>query len=114
MQLLQDELEKEYPDLGISIVGVNETGFGGCVPEQEDWECSGNALMCLDRDLPWLQDQVEVAAWDSWGAAYRDVMILDSDNRLFAIFNVTAHNLSLPAEYEGLKTLLLAAAGVTE
>jgi hypothetical protein len=114
MQQLQDELELEYPDLGISIVGVNQVGYGGCTPEQEDWECSGNAAMCLERDLPWLQDQAEILVWNTWGVTYRDVMVVDPDNRLVAIYNVTDHNLSIPGEYAGLRALLLSAAGVTE
>ena len=111
MQQIQDELDADYPELSISIVGVNEFGFGGCQPEQEDHECASNVLMTTGRDLPWLQDGEDSLAWDGWAVTYRDVVVLDSDNRIFAVYNVTDHNLSTPEGYEGLRATLLAAAG---
>ena len=59
MQLLQTELDVEYPELGIQIIGVNAIGHE-----------SDNADMCEGRDLPWLQDTVELNVWDDvWGVA---------------------------------------------
>lgn len=114
MQQLQDELDLARPDLGISIVGVNEVGFEGCVEDEDVWDCPANVAMCEGRDMPWLQDVPEVDVWTLWDVAYRDLVILDGDNRIFATYNVTEHNLSLPEDYEGLRTLLLAAAGVSD
>jgi hypothetical protein len=104
MQLLQTELDVEYPELGIQIIGVNGA----------DYE-SGNATMCEGRDLPWLQDTFELNVWDDvWGVGYRDVYILDAENVLFSVYNVTEHNLSDPVEYAGLRAVLLEAAGIVE
>ena len=106
MQQLQDELDLEYPDLGIQILGVNEEGHE-----------SSNADMCEGRDLPWLQDTEELNVWDDvWGVSYRDVFILDEENVLFAVYNVnpSEHNLSDPVHYAGLRAVLLEAAGVVE
>ena len=114
MQQLQDELDLDYPELDIGIIGVNELGYGGCLPKQADVECSGNVAMTNGRDLPWLQEDESNNVWDQWAVNYRDVVILDADNRIFAIYNVTDHNLSQPDGYAGLRAILLAAAGVTD
>jgi hypothetical protein len=106
MQLLQTELAVEYPDLGIQILGVNAIGHE-----------SDNADMCEGRDLPWLQDTVELNVWDDvWGVNYRDVYILDAENVLFTVYNVnpSEHNLSDPVHYAGLRAVLLEAAGIVE
>lgn len=100
MQDLQDELSTDHPDLPISIIGVNQLGYE-----------SGNDQMCEGRDLPWLQDVAEVDVWNSlWLVTYRDLIVLDGENRVVGIYNVTDHDLSVPAEYEGLRSLLLEAA----
>ncbi len=102
MNDLQAELEADHPDLAIQIIGVNEVGYE-----------AGNETMCDGRDLPWLQDVAEVDVWNVlWLVTYRDLIVLDGDNRIFGIYNVTEHNLQVPDEYEGLRSLLLEAAGV--
>ncbi len=103
MDQLQTELAADYPDVAIQILGINEAGF-------ED----GNSAMTDGRDLPWLQDTIEVGAWSAWAVTYRDVQVLDADNHLVGIYNVTDHDLSIPAEYAGLRALLLSAAGIVE
>lgn len=105
MQQIQDELDAGYPELGIAIVGVNEFGFGGCQPEQEDHECVSNVLMTTGRDLPWLQDGEDSLAWDGWAVTYRDVVILDEKNECYAVYNVTGNNIEEPANYEAIKAL---------
>lgn len=81
------------------LVGINESGLE-----------SGNDTATAGRDLPWLQDVVEVDVWSTWGVGYRDVWILDRQNQLLAVYNLTEHDLREPASYEELKTLLLDAA----
>jgi len=66
--------------------------------------------MCQDRDCPWLQPTVDNDPQPIWGAGYRDVVILDAQNRFIEVFNLTTHDLRIPAEYEDLKARLLAAA----
>lgn len=42
---------------------------------------------------------------------YRDVVVLDSGNRVAAVYNLTEHDLSVPANYDSLKALLVRVAG---
>lgn len=61
-------------------------------------------------DLPWLQDTESQSVWERWEPAYRDLVILDRSNRPVSVFNLTDHNLDIPAEMEALRDLLLDAA----
>ena len=65
----------------------------------------------MDRDIPWLQDTAAQDTWGLWGVAYRDVVILDGDNEVYSVFNLTTNSLSVPANYDALKALLVQAAG---
>ncbi len=49
--------------------------------------------------------------WASWGATWRDVRILDAENTVVAVYNLTEHDLAEPAHYDALRALLLEAAG---
>ncbi len=93
---MQQELDALPTQVDIQILGVNETG-------QE----SGNASITAGRSLPWLQDTATENVWASWQVAWRDVIVLDAQNHFVAVFNLTAHDLSNPAEYSALKTLLV-------
>jgi hypothetical protein len=83
----------------VQLVGVNESGLE-----------SGNEAMTSGRDLPWLQDVPEVDVWSTWAVGYRDVWILDGENRLLTVYNLTEHDLREPANYEELRALLIDAA----
>jgi len=86
------------PGLRIAGHGVNAVGHE-----------SGNATICAGRTLAWLQDQAADDVWGLWAVTQRDVVVLDTLGRLFAIYNLTSHDLSVPANYEELRTILLAA-----
>ena len=87
-------------DPGIQILGVNESG-------QE----SGNSGMVQGRLLPLLQDTQQEQVWGGrWQVVYRDVVMLDAQNRRVAVYNLTTHDLNDPANYAELRDLLLAAA----
>lgn len=81
------------------MIGVNQTG-------QEEW----NDLAVEGNTVPWLQD-VGDAVWTSWEAAWRDVVVLDAENRKVAVFNLFEHDLSNPDDRDALRALLLSAAG---
>lgn len=99
MNQMQAEIETQVGDGPLQILGVNEDGHAG-----------SNAAMCEGRVLPWLQDRAEVDVWKKlWKPVYRDVVILDGDGRVHAVYNVTEHDLNNPANYAALKTLLLEA-----
>jgi hypothetical protein len=100
MDQLQDQLEANYPQYDIQILGVNQAGFE-----------SGNPSITAGRDLPWLQDTVAANVWSAWSVTYRDVVVLDGNNEVFGVFNVTANNLALPTNYDALRQLFLDAAG---
>jgi len=71
---------------------------------------SGNADVTFERTIPWLQDAGD-RVHASWEPIYRDVVILDPQNRKVAVFNLTVHDLQKPDEYDALKALLLDLAG---
>ena len=87
---MQTELDEIYPDLDIQILGVNEIN-------QE----VGNPVITEDRDLPWLQDidsdgNGSSDVWyDLWDITFRDVWVLDAENRPVGVYNVTVNNLAV-------------------
>ncbi len=102
---LQGELDEEYPELSIDIIGINEAGY------EED-----NAQMTAAGDLPWLQDVDQdnnglSDVWrERWNITWRDVLILDSRNAPVGVFSLSSHNLNSSAAYSTLLNMLLDAA----
>lgn len=70
---------------------------------------SGMPTMAALGDLPILQDTAAVDAWGSWGVTYRDVVVLDANNEVVGVFNLTSNSLSDPANYAALKNMLTGA-----
>ena len=97
---MQAEILAAKPDSQIRVGGVNAV----------DSE-SANALITADRVLPWLQDVEAVDAWSSWDVTNRDVVVVDADNAKVAVYNLTVHDLGVPANYAELLAILRAAAG---
>ena len=64
----------------------------------------------MGRTIPYLQDPDD-GTWNRWAVTYRDVVILDAQNRKVGVFNLTEHDLQQPEEYAALKALLLSLAG---
>jgi hypothetical protein len=83
----------------VQILGVNELGHE-----------AGNPLMTADRDLPWLQDTAEADWWGIWAPGYRDVIFLDGEGELVAIYNLTDHPITENANYFELYDLVVALA----
>jgi len=96
---MQAELNAADTTRTIRILGVNAAGLE-----------SGNPTIVQGRSIPWLQDSTAVNAWGQWNVTWRDVIILDRENHRFAVYNLTAHDLQVAANYDSLKTLLLQAA----
>ena len=92
-------MQIELAGTGIKLLGVNQLGAE-----------HGNAAACNERDIPWLQDNFATLAGDSWQVTYRDVRILDANNELIAIYNLTTNDLGDPSNYDELKALLQTAA----
>jgi hypothetical protein len=93
---MQAELDTITTNLPIHILGINAAG-------QE----SDNDLMVAGRTLPWLQDTQSQDVWTDWKVTWRDVIVLDSDNKVAGIYNLTDHNLATVANYDSLKALLI-------
>ncbi len=94
---MQDELT--LAGLDVAIHGVNQAGLE-----------SGNAAICAGRDIPWLQETAAEPVWTDWGVHYRDVIVLDRENVVVAIYNVTLNNLTDPVKYDELYAIFEAAA----
>lgn len=102
MNQMQGEIDAELGGVAgtkVQILGINETGLE-----------SGNAYITNGRTLPWLQDTAEQQVWKSWAVTFRDVIILDAENKPIAVYNVTTHGLADPANYAELKQILVDAA----
>ena len=82
---MQTALSAEALDREVVILGINRVGSE-----------SGNDQICAGRDLPWLQDSDQQAVWVSWGVSWRDVVVVDGETRIAAVFNLTEHDLSVP------------------
>lgn len=92
-------MNDENLPLAVHILGVNAAGH-----EAE------NAAICAGRQLPWLQDTPEQNCWAAWGVEWRDVVVLDTENHVLEVYNLTGHYLDDPANYNALKAILVAAA----
>lgn len=100
---MHNELRAANPELNIEILGVNRSDAAAL-----------NSLVVPARKLPWLQDTPEAEAWTAWEVTWRDVRILDSQNRLHAVYNLTSHDLANPANYSTLRQMFLDAARVVD
>ena len=96
---MQEDLDLNHPNLNIDILSVNKLG------------ATGEGNLSADQDLPMVQDNSTDLIWDTWGGDWRDVVILDGNNEIYAIYNLTMYNLSDSANYDALKQLFIDAAG---
>lgn len=92
---MQQELTEDSLNVAIQILGVNQIGHE-----------SGNASICNGRTIPWLQETSASPVWTPWEVTWRDVVILDQENEVAGVFNLTQHNLADSANYATLRTLL--------
>lgn len=82
---MQTELQSEHPELNIHILGINQP---------ENIGQGGEALVAAISSLPMVQDDSTANIWPSWGGIWRDVYILDRQNEVLHLFNLTQHNLA--------------------
>ena len=99
---MQKDIDTLATAHAIRIIGVNAAG-------QE----SGNDGICVGRTLPWLQDVTlaDHSAWQLWHVTWRDVVVLDPDNKIVHVYNLTSNDLTNPAKYAELRQILVGAAG---
>jgi hypothetical protein len=98
---MQADLDTVVTPDSIQIQGVNEVG-------QE----AGNPVICAGRTIPWLQDTPSVNAWGKWQVTWRDVVVLDPQNKVLFVYNLTDHDLADSTNYAELRSRLLQAAGI--
>jgi hypothetical protein len=97
---MQAQLRETNTDLNIEIVGINRAG-------EEEY----NTKFTAGRSLPWLQDTAQEGVWSNrWQVVWRDVFILDGQNRPFAVYNLSDHDLAIPLYRNTLKQLFISAA----
>ena len=81
------------------LFAVNAVGLEGALD-----------VMAAGGDIPLLQDILTVDVWHTWAVTYRDVVLLDGENKKVGVYNLTSHDLGNAANYAELKALLLDAA----
>src|SRR5262245_33085028 len=89
------------PPAAVAILGINAPESAAGVPD-----------MVAGRTIPLLQDEDAVDAAGLWDVTPRDVVVLDPSGRAYAVYNLTTHDLAVPANYAALKQLILDAAAV--
>ena len=80
---MQADLDANNPNLPIQIFAINGIGYS-----------SGVGNLTNIHTLPMLEDTSFAQVWSQWGAVYRDVMILDGNNEVSSVFNLTTYNIS--------------------
>jgi len=98
---MQDDFSERYPSLEVQLIAVNEIGHS-----------SGIDTAVEGRSLPLLQDDSTQRVWENWAVTYRDVIVLDGENKVSGILNLTDNSLGDAEHYATLEGLLLDAAGM--
>lgn len=98
---MQEELDRHNPSLQAFIAAINELGRE-----------SGNSL--VDQPLSLLQDvdanfDTQSDIWGLWNAEWRDVNVLDRENNVTFVVNLTTSNLAVPDNYNALKQAFISA-----
>ncbi|MHC4222651.1 MAG: hypothetical protein ACYSX0_08920 [Planctomycetota bacterium] len=97
---MQQELEDEMPGFAIHMIGVNSIGAE-----------TGNASMVAGREIPWLQDTVDVGASVLWQAEHFHLIVLDEENVPILDRNLLDSDLMDPIHFDEMKAFLMGAAG---
>ena len=93
---MQADLEQTHPHLDIKLFGINMIGTG-----------SGTASFTTSHTLPMVQDDSTLAIWNDWGAQWRDVYVLNENNELVLVYNLTQYSLADTTNYNTLKQHLI-------
>lgn len=101
---MQAELDALGTPTPIQIVGVNQDGH-----QLDDYDETG--AFCDGRDLPFLEENAGDEVWSLWKVTYRDVVVIDGNNEVIDVYNLTDNDLSDTANYEALKDILATAGG---
>tara|TARA_B110000037_G_C16745171_1_gene352916 strand:- start:93 stop:458 length:366 start_codon:yes stop_codon:yes gene_type:complete len=80
---MQAELSSEYPMLDISILAINQIGAEAGIPQASQV-----------GTLPIVNDDSNTQIWTNWTGIWRDVYIVDHQNEVVDVYNLTANNLA--------------------
>lgn len=88
------------PPAPIQIVVVDEIGA----------ESATNAIL-EGRSIPFVQDTTAARVWASWGAALRELWIVDGMGRRVEVIDITTNPLTDPSNATRVQARLLEVAG---
>ena len=88
---MQAELQESHPELNISLLSINKIAAE-----------SGVASFNTTHNLPMVQDETALGILSDWGAVWRDVYILNENNELVLVYNLTQYSLSDSNNYNTL------------
>jgi hypothetical protein len=98
---MQSDLAERYPELEMQIIGINEMGH-----------TSGLETANAERTLPLLQDDETQRVWERWSVTYRDVIVLDGENKKVGVLNLTDNSLADEENKVTMEDLFLTAGGI--
>src|SRR5262245_25959196 len=84
--------------VNVELLGINDKNVN---------DGQANTDFTFGRTLPFLQDTPQANVWTLWNGKYRDVIILDSSNRVAGVFNLSSHDLGISTNRARLRTMLL-------
>ena len=96
---MQNEISSEYPELPIKILSINQIGAENGIESFNETHA-----------LPMVNDNTNDEIWVQWESQWRDFYILNKQNELLEVYNLTQHNLNDPLNYQELKQKLILAA----
>jgi hypothetical protein len=98
---MQNELRTRGLLVNVEILGINGAQY---------YSPLSTRAVTAGRSLAWMQDSASENVWRNWSAAYRDVHILDTSNRVVGVYNLSLHDLANASNYETLRDMFIAAA----
>jgi len=90
------QAELDAAGLPVTLVGVNMIGSE-----------PGVSGMAAGNSIALLQDTTAVDAEAAWSVTWRDLFILDEDNELVDVINLSSFNLDNQANYDVIHDLLV-------
>ena len=88
---MQDELKQSHPELDITLLSINKIAAE-----------AGIQHFTESHNLPMVQDDATLQVWNSWQGSWRDVYILNENNELVMVYNLTQNNLGNSSNYNAL------------
>ena len=96
---MQNELRQERPELEIIILSINQIGAENGISSSTEAHA-----------LPMVHDNETDTIWLSWEGQWRDFYLLNRNNELVEVYNLTQNNLNDETNYNELKQKLIEAA----